>query len=270
MNNFPSDTLRFKLIVSDFDGTLAGVDHVVTMPVLRMVRKWIDSGKHFTVATGRQYLMIQDECKRMGLIDPVVVRGGAEVVDPVSGHVLHSEFMAVNDVKQLIFLLSEVEIGYSIELDNIIYTNFKLNIEFDKIIFKPVTEFNLQAIPKIHVKPIAGHEGDAELFINKIKVQFPGLNIIGTHNNSFGKGWDVTSVQATKLHGIVKVFEMLGISREQTVGVGDSYNDFPLLEAAGLKIAMENAHDELKAVADVIIPSHEADGVAYLIDNLLK
>jgi hydroxymethylpyrimidine pyrophosphatase-like HAD family hydrolase len=64
--------------------------------------------------------------------------------------------------------------------------------------------------------------------------------------------------------------ELLNVKREEIVGVGDSYNDFPLLEAAGLKIAMENGHSEIKEIADFVVPSHENDGVAYLIDRLLE
>lgn len=51
------------------------------------------------------------------------------------------------------------------------------------------------------------------------------------------------------------------------IGVGDGYNDFPLLMSCGLKIAMGNAIEELKDIADYIAPSVDEDGLAKVIDK---
>ena len=53
------------------------------------------------------------------------------------------------------------------------------------------------------------------------------------------------------------------------IGIGDGYNDFPLLMACGLKIAMGNAVEDLKAIADFIVPSVEQDGVAHAINRFI-
>ena len=52
--------------------------------------------------------------------------------------------------------------------------------------------------------------------------------------------------------------------------MGDSYNDMPLLETCGLKFAPANARDEVKALADVVLPSNDADAVAEAVDYLLQ
>ena len=80
---------------------------------------------------------------------------------------------------------------------------------------------------------------------------------------------DVTDQSVSKMHGISEVFEILGISREDAIGVGDSYNDFPLLMACGLKVAMGNAIDELKSIADYIAPSVDDDGVTDVIEKFV-
>jgi hydroxymethylpyrimidine pyrophosphatase-like HAD family hydrolase len=53
------------------------------------------------------------------------------------------------------------------------------------------------------------------------------------------------------------------------IGVGDGYNDFPLLEACGLKVAMGNALEDLKGIADYIAPSVDEDGVANVIEKFI-
>lgn len=270
-NNFPIDTSHFKLIVSDFDGTLAGAEHVVTPKVEKAVRRWIDSGRFFTIATGRQFLMLEDECKKIGLTTPVIVRGGSEVVNPSNGEILHAEYIKKNEVSKILKTLNQSDsFLYSIEIDDLIYTNFTLEIPFPKITFKKLSDFELTSVPKIHLRPKDDRHTEQEEFVKKITRGLSDVHAIATHNSKFGRGWDITSVKATKLHGIVKVLEYLKLERENVVGVGDSYNDFPLLEAANLKVAMGNANTELKEIADVIIPSHGEDGVAYLIERLLS
>ncbi|HXS15232.1 MAG TPA: HAD hydrolase family protein, partial [Candidatus Saccharimonadales bacterium] len=59
------------------------------------------------------------------------------------------------------------------------------------------------------------------------------------------------------------------ISTEEIIGIGDGHNDFPLLMACGLKVAMGNAVDDLKAIADYIAPSVDEDGVADVIEKFI-
>ena len=79
----------------------------------------------------------------------------------------------------------------------------------------------------------------------------------------------ITHSSATKLHGVTTIAQMLNINPKEMIGVGDGYNDFPLLMACGLKIAMGNAVPELKAIADFIAPSVEEDGVATVIEKFI-
>lgn len=80
---------------------------------------------------------------------------------------------------------------------------------------------------------------------------------------------EFSHINASKLHGIRYVANLLGISTHEIIGVGDSYNDFPLLMACGLKIAMGNAVPELKAIADFIAPTVDEDGVATIIEKFI-
>ena len=82
-------------------------------------------------------------------------------------------------------------------------------------------------------------------------------------------GLEICHATATKQHGIFEVAKILGINTHEIIGVGDGYNDFPLLSACGFKVAMGNAVPELKVIADFIAPSVEEDGVAVVIEKLL-
>jgi hydroxymethylpyrimidine pyrophosphatase-like HAD family hydrolase len=60
-----------------------------------------------------------------------------------------------------------------------------------------------------------------------------------------------------------------GINREEVIAIGDGLNDIPLFEAAGTTIAMGNAFDELKKIADYITLDVESGGVAWAIEKFV-
>jgi Cof subfamily protein (haloacid dehalogenase superfamily) len=268
-DNFPKDTSRFKLIVSDFDGTLTSFNHQISQKVKTAVKRWIDSGNFFTIATGRQFAMIKGECRDMNITTPVIVRGGAEIIDSVSGRVLFEELIDEKTIKELFQVFNQNKINFLVEKGNVLFLNFNYPLDFPTVVKKNLEEFTIQKAPKMAVKAYDEDFEKVSKIMKEIQKTYPNLSIHRTHN-LFGFGWDITSQRATKLYGIIKVMEILGLKKDETAGLGDSYNDFPLLEAAGLKVAMGNAHPELKEIADITVPSNEEDGVAYLINQLLK
>lgn len=79
----------------------------------------------------------------------------------------------------------------------------------------------------------------------------------------------VSHVNATKQSAIVKLAELLDIATSSFIGIGDSHTDFPLLMACGLKLAMGNAVDGLKDIADYVVPPVEEDGAAFAIRKFI-
>ena len=72
----------------------------------------------------------------------------------------------------------------------------------------------------------------------------------------------------TKGAGLDFLAHRMGFTREETIAFGDGENDVELVEWAGYGIAVENAHERVKAVADWICPSAENEGVAQVLESL--
>lgn len=72
----------------------------------------------------------------------------------------------------------------------------------------------------------------------------------------------------SKAEGIAFVLDMLNLDREFSVAVGDSLNDIDMIKYAGIGVAMGNAIDEVKAVADRVTEPCEACGVAKIIREI--
>ena len=75
--------------------------------------------------------------------------------------------------------------------------------------------------------------------------------------------------KVSKAVAMEKIGEIYGISREEMIAAGDGYNDLAMIEYAGLGVAMENAVDGVKAVAQYITASNEEDGIAKVIEEFI-
>lgn len=69
---------------------------------------------------------------------------------------------------------------------------------------------------------------------------------------------------------LTKLAELAGIPIAATVAFGDYLNDFEMLRAAGTAVAMENAHPQLKEIADIIAPANTNNGVSTVLRQLLR
>jgi hypothetical protein len=74
----------------------------------------------------------------------------------------------------------------------------------------------------------------------------------------------------SKWTAVRRLADQLGVRTEEICAAGDDVNDIPMIEAAGLGVAMGNALDEVKAAADRIAPSHDEDGLVRVVDWLLE
>ena len=69
---------------------------------------------------------------------------------------------------------------------------------------------------------------------------------------------------------LLALAEALGISQEETIGVGDTTNDMNLIQLAGLGLAMDNAYQELKDAADAVICSNKEHAIKYILEHYIK
>ncbi|QQS18544.1 HAD family phosphatase [Candidatus Saccharibacteria bacterium] len=79
----------------------------------------------------------------------------------------------------------------------------------------------------------------------------------------------VTNLHGTKRYGVEKLIQLLGVKKRNVMAIGDGYNDMPMLEAAGLKVAMGQAPPEVRSVADYVTSVLEEDGVAEAIEKFI-
>ena len=105
---------------------------------------------------------------------------------------------------------------------------------------------------------VARFESDAELHVVKASLPYNGLWAV-----------DFTRNGVNKASAARRLAKILGTDASRLIAAGDSHNDLSLLKACGLRIAMGNAPDEVKAIADYVAPSVDEDGLAVAIEEFV-
>lgn len=77
------------------------------------------------------------------------------------------------------------------------------------------------------------------------------------------------SPEGGKGNALVTLAAYLGIPHERTLAIGDFLNDLDMLQAAGMSVAMANAHPTVKQIAQRWTASNQDDGVAFVLEALL-
>ena len=81
---------------------------------------------------------------------------------------------------------------------------------------------------------------------------------------------EMVTGETTKRNALLRLYQMLGLQKQEVACVGDGENDIPMFRQAGLKFAVGNAAEQLKTLADHVVATNDEDGVAEAIENILK
>lgn len=262
--------LQYKAIISDFDGTLAGYDFIISDKVKEAIERWRSKKKVFSIATGKAFKeKIDIVCKVLNLSDPIIVNAGAQIINPKTKKVIYAEYIFNDEAKKIINLLNKNSFFYEVQTEKDLYaSNETLKKIYPHKNYADIKKIKIDKIAKIRIVVASENQAKVNQFINKLKSIFKNLHIIRA-NSPYSKGVDITSEKASKHLAVLQLSKFLNIKPQEIIGIGDEINDYPLLTACGYKVAMENSPRELKEIADYIAPSYQKDGVAVFINKIL-
>lgn len=252
--------MDFKALMVDVDGTLIPY-HYESFPSKKVVSSLQAAQKKLDVClvTGRAYNAIEPILSSLPGTAYAVTNGGAVVIDIKTKKPIYEEPITYACAKEIVKILRQENIPFFLKSN--MYESVHGNGPFKES----------ETFKKAYM--IYAFEDYPEEKITKLFLRFSHMTDLTLHKTRHKKpnhfGFNITHARATKLHGIVSVCEKLHIKHEEIIGVGDGYNDFPLLMASGLKVAMGNAIPELKAIADYIAPPVTEDGICDVINKFI-
>jgi len=206
-----------------------------------------------------------------GLDDPVVCYQGAVVAEPRTGKWLRHEPIPLELARETIAALRDEGFGLNCYVDDELYVaeitpGARQYADFQNIELHPVGDL-LEWLDEPPTKLVviddpAVLDGLKQRMIDR----FDGRLYISTSLPYF---LEFASPDVTKAAGLDFVAEHLGFARERTVAFGDGENDIELVDWAAFGVAVENAHDRVKELADLICPPVTEEGVAQVLEAYL-
>lgn len=267
---------NIKLVVLDYDGTLIGSLGVVSEKTKSTLKKVVGKGVRVSISTGRSAFSLRPLIKELKLDLPHVFLGGSLVENPLKELILTEEPMSKSAVLETIEFCQKNTIYLEMATARHFYKG-PLNSEFRSSSAHAIEmpeEIDLTKIAMNHkllIMRLVVEKHHSKVFFEfsqKMKDQlnfqvgvpfdFPDLEVV-----------NVTDISVSKISALRHVCQYLKISPEETMAIGDSPIDMPLIENVGLGIAMANAKEEVKKKAKWITADVDEDGVALALEKYI-
>ncbi len=246
------DSAGYKLFLVDLDGTLIDGNEKMSPRVSRAVAK-ASASLHVSIATGREPDGAIPYARQLGLTAPQISDGGANVFDPTTGKSLWTAPLSQENVEEILAEIRGIDVALFATYPGGTITRAEDTAGRD--------------LTRVSLLDVDGEMADRLL---AMFAKNPALNVVKVFL-PYNRLWavDITRDGVNKGTATRWVAERLGVESDQMIAIGDSYNDLPLLEACGLRIAMSGAPEELKALAHYVAPPVEEDGVAVAIEEYI-
>ena len=266
--------MAYKMIISDVDGTLLDLNHQIPDENRKAVKKYMESGGLFSLATGRiekSALIIQ---KELSIKIPLILYNGARIVDMVNKSVIYEKHLTAEQAEAAVKALKLSPVSVIIYSDGEGYTpsytkSINDHAEMEGIypvLLEELMDINLSKVNKIL---FAGNNDENDdilfsCFLEEYKKLCSNLPFIVRSNKRY---LEFLPEGVNKGTAVEKLAEYLKIPMKEVVCFGDNLNDLEMIQKAGLGIAMGNGHEKLKEAADITAPPNHESGLAYVIKN---
>jgi Cof subfamily protein (haloacid dehalogenase superfamily) len=264
---------RVKLIVIDVDRTLLTTDRRVLPTVKQALDSARASGVQIALATARSLKGVSHVMREFGLTGPTICFGGAwsgcvESTSPLAFSMSSEQRLELEHVKRACDLAGQhgVDLSWhSAEAWCIPGWNDRFRQDFEVTREDPMLVNSYRELTdRPHKLMFIAPAGKEHLLMEIGSELSDSLHSALSHHNLL----EITVKGITKGRALVALRESLSIDQDEVVAIGDSFNDLPMFEAAGYRIAMGNAVPELKARADWVTTTNDDGGVALAIKHL--
>jgi Cof subfamily protein (haloacid dehalogenase superfamily) len=229
------------------------------------------AGIHVVLVTGRMFQSVRRYALEAGIEDPVVCYQGAVVAEPVSGRWLRHVPIPLELAREAIAALNEQGFGLNCYVDDELYVAevtdaAKRYADFQHIALHAVGDL-LDWLERPPTKLVVIDDPHVlDDLKQRMLDRFAGRLYI---SKSLPYFLEFASPDVTKAAGLEFLAEHLGFTRERTVAFGDGENDIELVDWAAYGVAVDNADDRVKEIADFVCPSVDEEGVAQVLEAYL-
>ena len=262
---------NIRLLALDMDGTLFRQDLVISATVQAAITRAQQAGVLVILATGRMPAATRVFVTLLGLSGPQIYANGA-LVQSVAGEVVSHLPIAADVALGIVSYTSDR--GFHVNAyvgDDVYVRRLSPEAEFTRSLnrLNPVVVDDIGAFVQLHepTKMVIVRLPSVESgLLVEVQSAFRDRSLVFS---SVPQYIEMVNPLVDKGRALTNLASILGFSLDRVAAVGDGDNDFTLLSAVGLPIAMGNGTERLKSIARHVVGSVEQDGVAEAIDRYI-
>jgi Cof subfamily protein (haloacid dehalogenase superfamily) len=266
--------LDYKLLALDLDGTLIDDSLVITEPTKKAIAQAIERGVVVTLATGRMFRSALIFARELNLAAPLICYQGAMVRHSTTGETVFHQSLPFDQARAFIELAQKRNLHVNAYVDDHIYV-----AEMNEAASYYA---NLARVPAEVVGNLLNFIDRPEKAPTKLVIvtkEEQTLAVVEEFQATFANSLYVTRSHArfteavhpecSKGIALKALAQSLNIPIEQVMAIGDNLNDLPMLETAGLSIAVANAGPVVKATAGYVTQGEVSEGVIEAINRFI-
>lgn len=266
--------MSYKMIVLDLDDTLLRDDHTISARTKEALMKAQELGVKVVLASGRPTYGMRHIAQELNLGQYgsfILSFNGGKIINCSSEEEMFSSTLSPKAVQQLYELSVREEVYIHTYIgDEIItqdenpYTDIEAKLTGLPIKIVPifVNEVNEPVVKCLMVGP----PEQLKEVEKKLQVELEEEFSIMRSKPYF---LEFTEKGVTKGTSLNQLIQACGIKREEVIAIGDSYNDMSMIEFAGFGVAMGNAPDDIKEIANFVTDTNMNDGVAKVVEEYI-
>ena len=273
-----------KIIFLDIDGTLVLPKGEVSSRVKDAITQVRQNGHYVFLCTGRNRAGIES-LMSIGFDGAICSAGG---YIEINGQKIYESSLSEEDVKIARDVFDRNHVLYNLETTHITFSSDDMNKEFVKmqlngekmnsemmrLMNEQMKQFNIHSLAEFDQNPVPVQKlcfiakDEKNLIEPKEKLSQRFQFIIHELFSKETINGEIIIKGTNKGKAIQKVVEVLGLSMDDTIGFGDSMNDFEMIQVCHYGVAMANGSEELKTYASRVCESVEDDGVYHELGRL--
>ena len=270
--------MKYKLIVTDMDGTLLNSKGEVSRENKEALQELQRRGIHVAIATGRIYTTARLYAKYLGIVTPIICCNGAIIKNLENNEIIYGSPIEREDCLKLIDMCKEENLYFHFYSEDTIFGEELKN----KMLYFSEWGKTLKEEDRIKVEIVKDSKDIVEReTVYKFAIQDEDMKLLDCISHRIRNSLDVESYKSLsnmldimnkgvgKGRAVEKLGKSLGIRSEEIITVGDNENDISMIQYAGLGVAMGNAEEKVKELSDFVTETNDNNGVAKVIERFM-
>lgn len=257
--------MEYKLIGIDFDGTLLDDNKKITLKTKKALTNAIN--KYIIVGVTNRNLNSAKSVADLNLFNYLILNSGSNIYDLRKQECVSIDIINKKEALEITVLLNDFakQIDFISGTTYYTYKGKRRKDSFSKKID------SIEQMPEdiARISIYLSNNEDANYCYELVNNKYKNINCFIMQDSFSNEKWIIINPKGINKETTLKSLgEKLNISMDEMIFFGDGLNDFEVMKKVGYSIAMGNALDEIKKIANEVTLSNNEDGIAYSIEKL--